>query len=343
MSTCERKERGNCGRHMRVLPVVTGTKMRMNSIFWTVVVVDALLFIALLASMLMQTSGRTDGGREMGIAFFVVLPLLILGIAVLLYVFAGSIFWKAIALLIVAGPGLFIAGGQIRGRMIDYRVQQNALGRGYFNDSAMKDMGAAVVQGDTGTLLRIGPTVDVNAVAEGDRTLLRLAVEQIYEAKSPKQIQAELAVVRTLLALGAKPGSGMDTALKLSDPTVLRELLAAGADPNQSVPAGHPIVFRWLSVMPLANLQLLIDRGLNVDATEYETPLALEAALKRRWDLVALLADHGANIRAPRADGRTIAEEVNNRMAEAQAEGTAPSAPLLQVQEALRAIPSPAG
>ena len=315
----------------------------MNSIFWTVVAVDALLFVALLINMLTQTSGRTDGGREMGIAFFVVLPLLILGLAVLLYVFVSSMFWKVVALLIVAGPGLFIAGGQIRGRMIDYRVQQKALGRGYFDDNAMKDMGAAVVQGDTATLLRLGPTVDVNTVAEGDRTLLGLAMEQLDEAKSPQRIQSELAVVRTLLALGAKPSSGMDTALKLSDPTVLRELLAAGADPNQSIPAGHPIVFRWLSIMPLANLRLLIERGLDVNATEYETPLALEAALKRRWDLVALLAEHGADIRAARRDGRTIAEEVTNRLADAKAEGTEPSAPLLQVQEALRAIASPAG
>jgi hypothetical protein len=88
---------------------------------------------------------------------------------------------------------------------------------------------------------------------------------------------------------------------------------------------------------------LLIDRGLNVNVTEYETPLVLEAALHRRWDLVALLAEHGADIRAPRPDGRTIAEEVTNRLAEAQAAGTEATAPLLQVQEMLRAHPSPAG
>ena len=315
----------------------------MNWIFWTVVVVDAVLFIALLINMLTQSGGSADGGREMGIFFFVIVPLLILGVAVLLYVLSSSTFWKVIAMLIVAGPGLFIAGGQIRGAGIDYRVRQNALGRGYFTGSALKDMGAAVVQADTATLRKIAPTVDINAVGTGGRTLLGLAVEQIYEAKTPQHVLAEVEVVRTLIALGAKPASGMDTALKLDDPTVLGELLAAGADPNQLLSPGHPIVFSWLSVMPLANLRLLIDRGLNVNVTEYKTPLALEAALKRRWDLVALLAEHGADIRAPRPDGRTIAEEVTNRLAEAQAAGTEPTPPLLQVQEMLRAHPSPAG
>ncbi len=43
----------------------------MNPIFWSVVGLDAALFLGLLISMLVQQGGSSNGGREMGIAFFV--------------------------------------------------------------------------------------------------------------------------------------------------------------------------------------------------------------------------------------------------------------------------------
>src|SRR4051812_14726192 len=86
---------------------------RMNPFFWAVVALDLALFLGLLISMLVQRGGSESGGREMGIAFFVIAPLLLIGAAVLLYVFTRSPVWKIIALIIVAGPGLFIAGGRI--------------------------------------------------------------------------------------------------------------------------------------------------------------------------------------------------------------------------------------
>jgi hypothetical protein len=310
--------------------------VRLSAVFWTLVALDGAMFLALLVGLL-KGGGSDSGGREMGVFFFVLLPVAILAAAVLLYVFSSGTFWKVAALLLVAGPGLFIAGGQLRSAWIGHRVAQTALGRGYFKSAAIDEMSAAVVQGDTHTLQRLAPTVDIDRVGERGMTLMRLAVEQVYEAKTPLHVTRATAVVRTLLGLGAKPAPGMDISLKLPEPTVLAALLAAGADPNQEDSPGHPVVFSWLSVLPVANLQLLIDRGLNVDVTEYETPLALEAALKRRWDLVVLLGKDRANLRVPRRDGRTIEGEVINRLAEAQAEGTVPAPELLQVRELLDA------
>ena len=309
----------------------------MNPIFWSVVCLDVVLFLGLLVSMLVQRGGSSSGGREMGIAFFVILPLILIGAAVLLQVYSRSLGWRIVALIIVAGPGLFIAGGQIRSACIDYIVRQNALGRGYFASTAMKEMGAAVVQADLATMQRLGPTVDVNAVGERGTTLIAMATEQAFEATDEKRARRRLAVVETLIRLGAKPGPAMSAALKVKDPAVLNALLKAGADPNALTEQGSPLVFEWLSIMPVENLRSLVRHGLDVNVVQYNTPLAVEVTLKRRWDLLLLLAQSGADLHKPRDDGRNVAGELAIRVEEAKSEGHEPPPDLLRVRELLGA------
>jgi hypothetical protein len=309
----------------------------MNPIFWSVVVLDVALFLGLLISMLVQRGGSENGGREMGIAFFVIAPLLLIGVAVLLYVLTRSSVWKILALIIVAGPGLFIAGGRIRGAYIDYVVRQNTLGRGYFSTAAMKAMGAAVVEADLATLQRLGPTVDVNEVGERGKTLIGMAADQAFDAPDEKRARRRLAVIEALLRLGAKPGPAMSLALKVKDPAVLTALLNAGADPNGLTEQGAPLVFEWLSTMPVENLRLLIQRGLNVNVVQYRTPLPVEVTLQRRWDLLLLLAQSGADLTRPRDDGRNVAGELAIRVEEAKSEGREPPPDLLRVRELLGA------
>jgi len=309
----------------------------MNPVFWSVVGLDVALFLGLLVSMLVQRGGSADGGREMGVFFFVIVPLIAIGLAVLLYVFSRSPAWKILALLIVAGPGLFIAGGQIRSAYIDYVVRQNVLGRGYFSSPAMKAMGAAVVDADLVTLQRVGPTVDVNAVGEGGKTLIGMAADQAFDAPDEKRARRRLAVIETLLRLGAQPGPAMSAALKVNDPAVLKALLDAGADPNAMTDQGSALVFEWLSILPVQNLRLLIQHGLDINVVQYDTPLAVEVTLKRRWDLLLLLAESGADLRKPRNDGRNVADELAIRVEEAKAEGREPPPELLRVRELLGA------
>ncbi|MEJ0038097.1 MAG: hypothetical protein WDO68_18800 [Gammaproteobacteria bacterium] len=309
----------------------------MNPLFWSVVCLDAALFLGLLVSMLLQRDGSSNGGREMGIAFFVIAPLILIGVAVLLYVFSRSLTWKIVALIIVAGPGLFIAGGRIRNAYIDYVVRQNALGRGYFSSTALKEMGAAVVQADLATLQRLGPTVDVNTVGERGMTLIAMAVDQAFNAPDEEHAGRRRTVIETLIRLGAKPGPAMSAALKLKDPMVFNALLEAGADANALTEQGSPLVFEGLSVMPVENLRLLIGHGLNVNVIRYNTPLAVEITLQRRWDLLLLLARSGADLRKPRDDGRNVADELTIRVEEAKSEGHEPPADLLRVRELLGA------
>jgi hypothetical protein len=261
-------------------------------------------------------------------------PAFLLGLAVLLYVFSSTTFWKIAALLVVAGPGLYMGVNQIRNASIDYRIRQNALGRGYFSGSTLKSLGAAVVERDLAALQRLGPSVDLNTVGERGMTLMGLAAEQIREAATPERAASGLLVVQALLKLGAKPDAALDTAMTMADPELLATLLAAGADPNQ-LEDGQPVIFARLSTLPVANLRLLIEHGLNVDIMSRQSPLAFDTAQKRRWDLVALLAEHHANLLVPRSDGRTVAQEVAAGMAEAATTGV-PAPELLQVQSALQ-------
>jgi hypothetical protein len=104
----------------------------VNKAFWAITAVDAALFVFLLVVTLMQP-GPSSGGREMALFFSILLPALVLGLAVLLYLFSKSTGLKVTALVVVAGPGLLLAGIYVRSAYIDYLVQRNASGRGYFS------------------------------------------------------------------------------------------------------------------------------------------------------------------------------------------------------------------
>ncbi len=89
--------------------------------------------------------------------------------------------------------------------------------------------------------------------------------------------------------------------------------------------------------MPVENLRLLVQHGLDVNVIQYKTPLAVEVTLKRRWDLLLLLAQSGADLRKPRNDGRNVADELAIRVEEAKSEGHEPPPDLLRVGELLDA------
>lgn len=305
----------------------------MKPLFWSVVAFDGLLFLALLVIQLTHRGGVADGGREMGLFFFIFVPVALIGAAVLLYLFTQALVWKILALLIVAGPGLFIAVGQIRGAYIDHVMRQHAAGRGFFASPQLDEMGAAVFAGDLATLQRLGVAADVNAAGERGMTLIGMATTLAAEAPDAAAAGRRRAVVETLLGLGARPGPAMSEALKVKDPGVLAALLRAGGDPNAVTAQGVPIVFEWLAVMPTDNLRLLIDQGLHVDVVHYDTPLAVEVTLQRRFDLLLVLAEAGADLSKPRADGRNVAGELQARAAEARNEGREPSAELQRAME----------
>ena len=310
----------------------------MPIIFWSVAALDAALFLVLLLGFLKQ-GASSSGGREMGLFFAVFLPSVGLVAAALLFIFSRSDFWRFTALFIVAGPGLLIGGSKLRNAYYDYRSWQNHLGRGYFSGRAMRAMGAAVVQGDLEAMRRLAPQIDVNTITQPSKfpgmTLMRLAAEKAFNEDSNQSTPQDLAVVQTLLQLGAKPNPGLDAALRIKDAKILQVLLEGGADPNV-VYRDQPVVFSWLGVLSLETVRLLAKHGLNLNVSYNHSPLVVEALFADRWDIVSLLIDLGVDVQKSDSSGRNVTQEAEKRWIEASREGRATDPFVLEVQGKLR-------
>src|SRR5437764_737397 len=119
----------------------------MTPLFWVFVALDAAL-LAIVVVLGITSPATSDGGREMSLIFFVIVPAMIVGGAVLLFLRADSLLWRTVALVIVAGPGLVVAGARLRSALIDRQVRENAGGGGYFSGRDLKRAAAAVVRRD---------------------------------------------------------------------------------------------------------------------------------------------------------------------------------------------------
>jgi ankyrin repeat protein len=315
----------------------------MTPLFWIITALDALLFaVLLIAGLAARGGGIADGGREMSLFFFVLVPGIIVGGGVLLFVKSESSVWRAVALVIVAGPGLLLGLTRLRSVMIDYEVQQNANGSGYFSGRDAKAAGRAVVRRDTAALRTAAKGIDVSAAGARGMTLMELAMTRAWEGPPQSNAGASsLDVVRELVALGANPNAGLEIATKVSDAAILEALLDAGAKPDHANDRG-PVVFEWLAVMPVANFTALLDHGMSPDiANRNGTPLIIEAGRADRWDLVLLLMARGADAARGDAQGMRLADVVQSRTESTTPRPADMQANIARVKSLLSAHPSP--
>ena len=314
----------------------------MTILFWIALVIDAIMMLILLVLGL-SDARASDGGREMGLIFSVIIPAVVVAGAALLFLKSESTARRAIALVIVAGPGLFIAGARLRSALIDRQVKKNAQGSGYFSGK-MASAGEAVVKGDLTSLRAMKSSIDVNAHGTRGMTLMQLAVEQVYDP-TPRTggMVAPLAMVRAMLDLGASANDGLAEATRMKDPALLRLLLDAKANPNFTVES-QPVVFEWLGVTTIAHLTLLIDHGLNLNiANSSETPLLSVCAQADRWDMVRLLIARGVDVSKADREKRTVYDLIVDRLASPIERTAEVKAELLQLKAQLeRATPKAA-
>ena len=304
---------------------------RLAQVFWSIAAIDAALLVVFLVMTLQQRSSQNDGSREMGMFFFVIVPGFVLVLAMLLFHFSASWPWKSIALLVVVVPGLWFAKSQIEDWVVDRQIEADRTGAGYFETEPMRQMGVAVVNRDVATLKRIGPTLDVNAPGR-DMTLMRLAVSG---ADARTSDGSELPVVRALLALGAHADDAMPTACVRVDSALLDMLLAAGGNPNLN-PTGHqPLIFEVMSSITPPNFRLLASHGLDLNSKAYNDPLPVQLTIYRRWDLLAIAIELGADVSLSRPDGRNVADELVSQVDEEVKAGREPPADLLRARTAL--------
>jgi hypothetical protein len=307
--------------------------MRLGQVFWVLAAADAVLILTAWAMALQDRGGSHDGGRTMGLFFFVLLPAAVLALAMLLFHFSTAWPVKAVALVIVVVPGLWFLKTQATNGLIERSLEADRHGSGYFDSQAMKQMGAAVVARDVATLMRVGPSVDVNAPGR-EMTLMRLAVASPDARLSDGR---ELPVVRALLKLGARPDDALPVACVRVDAALLELLLSAGANPNLRVRPQQPLVFDVMQSLTPPNFRLLLAHGLDVDSTSNGDPLTVQLAIHRRWDLLAIAIEQGADLSRTRSDGRNLAGELARQIAEETQAGRVASPDLLQAQRRLAA------
>jgi len=306
---------------------------RFAQVFWAIAALDAVALVVLLLMLLNDPHGQNDGGREMGLFFFIMLPALVLAAAMAMFRFGTSLPVRSIALFIVVVPAIWFAEVKIDERLIDRSIEADQRGIGYFDSEPMRRMGAAVVQRDIETLKRLASTVDVNTPGRDSMTLLQLA---LTSAEPRISDGSELPVVRALLALGAEADAGMDIACVRVDSELLEMLLAAGGDPNLKL-AGQPFVFSVMSTITPRNFRLLAAKGLDLNSRSHGDPLPVQLVIYRRWDLLAVAIELGADTTLARADGRTVAGELASQIDEAKQAGGDIPAGLLQARAALEA------
>ena len=318
---------------------------KMNVAFWSIAGIEGLVLAVFCVMFLADDNkGNHDGGRSMALFFFLIIPGAVLGLAILLHVFFTSAVMRGIALLIVISPAIILVVAKGDDFYDTYQAKQREQGRGYFSGRAMRAMATAVAQADVLLVEKLAPTVDINSVGDSGITLLWVATDINTPLAANVAPETRLALVQTLLKLGAKPNrvSGPDSevspvllsALNMKESAVAKALLDASADPNALSNTGASMLFAATGSMPVESLRLLMDHGADVNATWQGAPFSVWVCLDRRWDLLSLLIERGIDVSRTytKDDLRTAASFVATAIEEARAKGHEPEASLLRVQ-----------
>lgn len=290
----------------------------LTALFWTLLALD-LLALGVMTLLALAAAGpsRTSPLAVLGFMASLALPLLL---AAGLWLRFRSPGWRTAALLLVAAPGLLLLAGRAWSDWT-LRGYTDASGKmRWFRDPAGQDLEAAIERGDAAKVKQAAPQA-LPAAAAGGRagmTPLLLALRQL-ERQPPG---ADPAVLRELLAAGADPNAPgqqlpLEAAIAASRRLGLlpvKLLLEAGAQPDRRNEFGTPAWFLGAaaSIDP-AVLELLLAHGADLQARDGRGGNAVvTAVLTRNWPAARLLVERGAEWRAMKMpNGRPLLEAVD--------------------------------
>ncbi len=301
----------------------------MSKAFWIFAALDGCGLLTLLV-MTLNHKGHNDGGREMSLFFFVLLPLVVLGGACAAFAWSSNpvVRWAMLA-LVVLPPGFYAFVGLGSGIQ---KLTTDA-GSGYANP----DMAAtvrAVARLDVEEVRRHAPRMDKDIDQSEANAPLRMVIERMLQEKRRQvnpPLERHLEIVRLLLENGAKPAGAMEVAAWPNSPELLRLLFQYGADPNGLKKYGNSPHFLdvlgggMLVESALPCVKVYVEAGMDVNApTPHGTPLAF-ATNTGKFDIALYLIEKGADPKA--ADFR---EELERKLRPGQA-GFGPSAELQEL------------
>lgn len=287
--------------------------------FWGFVALDiaALLFFFVLG-LAAAGSART---HPLSVALYMLmLPGIPLLVSIFVFTRASSPVWRTLAFALAAAP-LVMAGAMQWYSQAQFRANSNAAGElTFFRAGPMRELVEAIRRNDATAVAELLPKVDVNDTGMEGMTPLISALRQMRLTPERQE------VLKTLIKAGVDPNQSMEhevpleMALQLgakAGPEPVKLLLAAGANPNQKNSSGIPIFFAGSGLgSSVAVLRVLLDHGASLKATgpKGETALIYAATIPN-WPAVLELLERGADSKQGRSfNGLTFEQLVEEHV-----------------------------
>jgi hypothetical protein len=271
----------------------------VKAIFWGLVAIDV-LGVAVIFLLGLAAAGSSRTSTAQVALVLLALPLLVLAAAVLLFLKAGSMPLRLLAVVVAAAP-LAIAFSARAIAQVEFRSSLNDAGEmTYYRAGPYRDLAQAITRGEATVVESLAKQVEINRPGTAGMTLLGLSMRRLRA--DPQQLE----VIRVLLAAGADPNQEAQSEFPLSvalqvsgksGPEPVRLLLDAGANPNLADDFGSPVYFAATGVSAgLDALSLVIDRGADVNAVARNGTTALfHASMTRNWRAALMLLERGAD------------------------------------------------
>ena len=307
----------------------------MKILFWLLVAGDtAALLLLFVLGLAAAPSSRTSPFTVA--AYMLVVPALVLGAAVLLFMRSSSALGRSVAVLLAGAPLLIVL---VQRALTTIEIRQSVNDAGdivYFRPGPLREIAEAIPRNDTVTIARLVPTVDVNTRGFSNATLLGRALHQL------KTMPTEHGTIRILLDAGADPNLVADDlpleiAIQQSEHAgtePVRLLLKAGAKPNTIGTFGTPVFFMASGItVPLEVLTLVLDNGADLKLTDRDgRTILFQAANSSNWKAVRLLLERGADYKV----GKTLNGESFGEMVQSYARTFGDTAGVAEVLEYLK-------
>jgi len=280
--------------------------------FWILAALDGIALMTLLV-LGINEKGHNDGGREMGLLFFVLVPLLILAVDCLAFwlVPVNAIRWVCLAILAV--PGAFYA--YVGVAQLGLRVVNDPTNG--FANPAMRETVRAVSKLDVEAVRKWAPNMDKEIDQGRVDAPLRIVIQSMVDeirTRLPAQTDRHIEIVKILLENGAKPNEVLEIACWTKSEPLLRLMFEHGADPNFVNQYGSSAFLGCLGGGMVVGSSLpatraFVEAGARFkEPTKYGTPLSF-ATNSGSFDAALYLIDRGAN---PRTE--EFREEVRSKL-----------------------------
>jgi uncharacterized protein len=292
----------------------------MQKAFWILAGIEAVALVTLLV-MGSNERGHNDGGREMGLLFFGILPLTILiGVSILFAaVPISAVRWLCLG--IVSLPlGFYGFFGFAR------------IGLHFINDPAnsysgdMRKLVSAANSLDVEGVQRWAPRMDKSVDQGHHHSPMRLVIEKMVkeqQTRLPAQTERHLAILKILIENGARSEEAMEVACWTKSAELFAAMFKAGADPNYVTRYGGPVFHHCLHPgmgVPgpeLPVIQEFVKAGVDVNArSNIGTLAASDAVALGKYDIAEYLLEHGANPDLKDENGVSLREVVTRKLAE---------------------------